>query len=120
MKKIMDKMVAFVPLVTTLLIPAVSQAAAEVKTCSALKKVIDNIAGFGGGVLFAIAVIVFLIGAFHLLFGAGSEDAAKKGRQYITYGIVGIIVGTLAFSFPTLIETIFAGTGASVLSGKCT
>lgn len=77
-----------------------------IANCSQLFTVLDRFARFGGGIVVAIATIVFLIGAFYFLFSGGSEEAVKKGRSLILYGAVGIVVALIAFSLPTLIRGI--------------
>ena len=77
-----------------------------VTSCSEFLRFLRNIANFGGGIVLTVAIIVFLIGAFYLLFGGGSEEAPKKGRNYVLYGAIGIVVAILAFSLPDLVKSI--------------
>lgn len=92
------------PLQVALLAAApLSALAIDVTTCTGFVAMLKSIGNFLGGIIFVVAVIVFLIGAFYLLFGGGSEDAQKKGKQYVIYGIAGVVVAALAFSLPYLI-----------------
>ena len=78
--------------------------------CSQLKTLIENISQLGGGLFLALGVIVFLIAAYYFLFGAGSEDAATKGRQYLTYGVLGIVIALIAYGLPAILATGFGET----------
>ncbi len=98
--------VVFPTLLAPLLAAEVEPTRKGIESCSKLLKVINNIADFGGAIVLTIAIVVFLIGAFYLLFGGGSEEAPKKGRAYILYGAVGIVVAIVAFSLPQLVKTI--------------
>lgn len=62
-------------------------------------------------VLFAVAFIVFLWGAFNtFILGANSDDVKEKGKSLMLYGLIGffvmvsiwglvnILVGTISFS----------------------
>lgn len=96
-----------IPLVAYLAgLPLLVRADVGPRSCNQVVVILEKIANFGGGILLAVAVVVFLIGAYFLLFGAGSEGAATKGKQFIGYGVAGVVVGILAFSLPFLIKTI--------------
>ncbi|MDP3727503.1 MAG: hypothetical protein Q8R35_02575 [bacterium] len=78
-------------------------ATAAVTSCESFRTLLDNVAKFGGGIITAVAVIIFIIAAYYFLFAGGSEEGATKGRQLLTYGIVGIIVALIAFTLPSLV-----------------
>ena len=86
--------------------PLSAVAVTQVRDCAALVKILNNLAAFGGGLITAVAVLVFIIAAYYFLFAGGSEEGAKKGRQFLTYGVVGIIVAVIAFSLPVLVQSI--------------
>ncbi len=91
---------------------ALTATAAEglaLKNCADVTRLLKNIGQFGGAIITAVAVVVFMIAAYFFLFGAGSEDAAKKGKQYLIYGVVGIIVAFIAFSLPGIVTTVTGG-----------
>jgi hypothetical protein len=55
--------------------------------------VIDTINNIIVPVLFAVAFIVFLWGAFTtFILGAGSEDAKDKGKSLMLYSLIGFFV----------------------------
>ncbi len=80
--------------------------AAPIATCNNLIVTLNRISQFGGGILLTVAVIVLLVSAFYFLFGGASEDAQKKAKSYLIYGITGVAVGLVAFSLPTLVQNI--------------
>lgn len=86
---------------------AAAQTGIDVGNCSKIVTQINKVANFGGGIVTAISVIVFLIAGYYLLFGAGSEDAAKKGKQYLVFGVVGVVVVLAAFTVPDLVINTF-------------
>ena len=101
-------------LLTPLLAQAVAVTGIDISTCTNIRNVVTRIANFGAGIVTTVAVIVFLVAAYYFLFGAASEDAQKKGRQYLIFGIVGIIVALIAFTLPTLVTNVLG------LSATCT
>jgi hypothetical protein len=100
-----------------LLTPLVSFAA--VGSLSDLGKlIIDTINNILVPVLFAIAFIVFLWGAFSaFILGATNETAKEKGKNLMLWGLIGffvmisvwglvnILVGTIAFDKPGIPTT---------------
>lgn len=53
-------------------------------------------------VLVAIAVILFLMGAFTLITAAGAPEKVAQGRNYILYAIIGLAVALLARAVPAV------------------
>lgn len=96
-----------------LLAPYVVAAATgiDIKTKETLCNAIRNISTFAVFIVTGIAVIIFLIAGYNLLFGAGNEDMQKKGKEYLIYGIVGIIIVLIAATAPQLIASIWNVTG---------
>lgn len=80
------------PLAIALLTPAVSFAALNnVSDVGSL--VINTINNIFVPVLFAVAFIVFLWGAFQtFIWGANDEDAKTKGKNLMMYGLIGFFV----------------------------
>jgi len=52
-----------------------------------------------------IALVAFVIAGVLFLTAAGDPEKVAKARTAFLWGIVGIIVGILAFSIVTIIET---------------
>ena len=44
------------------------------------------------------------IGGFFILTGGGKEDNIAKGKKFITFAIVGVLVAAFAYAVPLLIE----------------
>lgn len=55
-------------------------------------------------VLVFIAVIMIVIGAFTYMTSAGEEEKTKKGRDYLLYALIGIIVAAFARMLPNLVS----------------
>ena len=48
--------------------------------------------------MMAIALLLFLFGAFELVLGASDETARSKGKSHMLWGIVGMLVMISAFA----------------------
>ena len=44
------------------------------------------------GLLFAVALVVFLYGAFEFLQGSGNDKTIKKAKDKMLYGILGLFL----------------------------
>lgn len=69
--------------------------------------IINNILSFIWMAFIAFAVIMFIVAGFHFFTAEGDPDKAKEARQFVIWGVVGIIVGVLAFSLPFLVQNSF-------------
>ena len=76
-----------------LALPLVTSAAALNNISDVGSFVINTINGVIVPVLFAVAFIVFLWGAFNtFILGANSEDVKEKGKNLMLYGLIGFFV----------------------------
>lgn len=76
-----------------LLVPFVSFAASINNISDVGSFIINTINGVIVPVLFALAFIVFLWGAFKtFIWGANSEDVQKDGKNLMLYGLIGFFV----------------------------
>ncbi len=57
-------------------------------------------------ILIAISGIFVVMGAMSLLMSSGDPGKIDKGRNYIVYAIIGLIVGFLARIIPTLAKLV--------------
>ncbi len=74
-------------------IPLVSSAAAINNVSDAGSFIINTINNVLVPVLFAIAFIVFLWGAFNVfILGSQSEETKEKGKNLMLYGLIGFFV----------------------------
>lgn len=53
--------------------------------------------------LVAIAALAIFYGAFLFIVGAGDEDKRKKGKDYVVYGIAGMVVIFILWGLITLL-----------------
>ena len=54
--------------------------------------------------LFAVAIVVFLIGIVQLIAKADDEQARKDGQRNIAYGILGLVIMTGAWGLIYFID----------------
>jgi Type IV secretion system pilin len=79
-------------ILATFAVPLVSLAAIN-NVSDAGSFIINTINNVIVPVLFAIAFIVFLYGAFEtFIVGAGSEEVKEKGKSLMLYGLIGFFV----------------------------
>ncbi|HVB19989.1 MAG TPA: hypothetical protein VNF51_01715 [Candidatus Paceibacterota bacterium] len=70
-------------------------------------------------VLFAIAFIVFLWGAFQVfIFGANSEEVKEKGKNHMLYGLIGFFVMISVWGLVNILTgTVNFGNNSGVTGG---
>lgn len=100
----MKKALAISTLAATLAIPLVSLA--EVKDfTSAGSYIVDLINDTVIPVLFALAFVVFLWGAFTtFILGANNDVAKEKGKGFMLYGIIGLFVMLSAWGLVSVLD----------------
>lgn len=54
----------------------------------------------------AFAVIMFIIAGFNFLAAQGEPGKVKDARNALIWGIVGVVVGVIAFSLPFILQTV--------------
>jgi hypothetical protein len=87
----MKKAIAFTTL-SALALPLVSLAAID-NISDVGEFIIETINGVIVPVLFAVAFIVFLWGAFQtFIIGASNDTAKEKGKGFMLYGLIGFFV----------------------------
>ena len=77
-------------------------------TCapSCLLDTIFTIADWVFYIVLAVAIIFVIYGAYLIMTAGGAPDKIKNGRDFILWSIVGLIVGLLAKSIPSIARTI--------------
>lgn len=65
---------------------------------TSLTTVISNVLNTAMGVVGLIAIVVIVYGGIKLTMSGGEEEQSKAGKNYITYGIIGLVVVILAYS----------------------
>ncbi|MCC6198679.1 hypothetical protein IT401_00465 [Candidatus Nomurabacteria bacterium] len=63
---------------------------------------------------FIVAFVVFIWGVFQLIRGANSDDARKKGKEHILWGIVGFLIMFGVWGIINLLVNTFGIKGASI------
>ena len=59
------------------------------------------------GLLFAIAVIVFIWGVIQFIASAGNDEARKKAKGIMTWGILGLAIMAAAFGIVNVLTNYF-------------
>ena len=59
-------------------------------------------------ILILIVVIMFIIGGFFYITAAGDPEKAAKGKQVITFAIIGLAIALLAKFIPALVKFFLA------------
>lgn len=57
-------------------------------------------------VMMAAVVILVVIGGAMILMGGQNPENVEKGKKYITYAIIGVVIGILAYVVPWIINLI--------------
>src|SRR3989344_910309 len=72
-----------------------------------LKPVLESIVN----VLVVLAIFVLIVGIFRYMTAAGDEEQVKKGKNFIVYGIIGIVLMLTIRAFINIIVDTFLSTG---------
>lgn len=57
--------------------------------------------------MMAVALLVFLYGAFEFVMGANAPDAREKGKKHLLFGIIGMLVMLSAFAILSIAANTF-------------
>ena len=66
--------------------------------------IINTILNFIWPVFIGVAVIFFLVAAFIFVTANGDPGKIGSARQALLWGVIGIVVGGIAFSLPFLVQ----------------
>lgn len=86
MKKVIAFGIAFAPFLAS------AQLASGVQDVSSAFRFASSFLTSAVALLFAAAFFFFLWGVFEFVRAAGDEEARKKGRDHIIYGVIGLAV----------------------------
>lgn len=100
----MKKIVVSLLLLSILLVPAMAFAQPNV-SINSLEQLVNAIKGPLWVVFGLVALICFVIAGISFLTAGGDPDKVKTARTAFLWGIVGIVVGIVAYSIVTIIET---------------
>lgn len=100
----MKKIVVSLLLLSILIVPALAFAQPQV-TISSLDQLVNAIKRPLWVVFGLIALIAFVISGILFLTAAGNPEKIAQARTAFLWGIVGIVVGIVAFSIVSIIES---------------
>lgn len=63
-------------------------------------------------VLVILAFVMFLVAGFYYVLTGTDEKNKEKAKNYLTYGVVAIVVGFLAFGLAQVVVLLLSGGGA--------
>lgn len=66
--------------------------------------IVNVILNFIWPIFAGFAVIMFLVSGFYFLTAQGDSGKIATARQAVLWGIVGVVVGILAFSIPLIVH----------------
>ena len=66
--------------------------------------IINIVLNFIWPIFAGFAVLMFLLAGFLFLTSQGEEDKIDQARQAVLWGVVGVVVGLLAFSIPAIVR----------------
>ena len=72
-------------------------------TCCLFSSIL-NVTSWIFMLLMVIVTLLIVIGAASIVTSAGAEDKVKKGRDYITYALVGLAAAFLSFMLPYILR----------------
>ena len=75
--------------------------------------VIDYVLNLIFGIFLVIASICLIIGGFHFIMSGGDPEKVGTGRNFVLYGIIGVIIAVLARGIIALARYI-AGGGTAI------
>jgi len=100
----MKKIVVSLLLLSVLLVPAMAFAQPNV-TINSLEGLVNAIKGPLWVVFGLIALIAFVVAGILFLTAAGNPEKIAQARTAFLWGIVGVVVGIVAYSIISIIET---------------
>lgn len=78
----------------------------QVGTVTDLLNKFGTAIGYFATLIMIIAVAMILYAAFKFITAGDDEEAVGSARKILTWGVVGLIVAFLAYSFPTIVRTL--------------
>jgi Na+-driven multidrug efflux pump len=59
--------------------------------------------GWGLGLIGLVGLLFLIIGGYYILMSRGNPETLQKGRSYILYAIIGILLAVFGFVFISVI-----------------
>jgi hypothetical protein len=64
---------------------------------------VERFYGIGLSLIGMVAVLYLILGGYFILTSQGSPDKLQKGREYILYSILGLLLAVFGFVFVQII-----------------
>lgn len=87
----------------------VAHAASNAAVQTILQPIIDNVAKPIIGLMFAVAVFVFIYGVLQLVFFGGDEERQGAGKRSIMYGVIGMFIMVSAWGIIYFVSNTLKG-----------
>lgn len=71
-----------------------------------IQGLIVRIVNYLMGFIAIISVIMIIVGGYQMVFSAGNEEGFKKGRQTMTYAVLGLVLAIMAYSIVAIVENL--------------
>ena len=62
-----------------------------------------------GSIVFGLSIFIFIYAGFLYMTAGDDEGRIESAKNYIIYGVVGLIVVILAWSIPVIVNSLFRG-----------
>lgn len=66
---------------------------------------VEKFYAWGLGLIGLIGILFLIIGGYHILISRGSPEEIQKGKSYITYAVIGILLAVFGFVFIQVIAS---------------
>lgn len=105
----MNKKILFLILLGILILPTVVFAQLHSYGSDiSLGEIVDNIVGSLWVVFAGIAVVCFLVAGVMFLTAAGDAGKLKTARDAFLWGVVGVVIGILAYSMINIVGSLIS------------
>lgn len=92
-------------LLTALALPVLAAAQGQPSGGATLQQLIDGIKSAAWMIFGAVAVICFVIAGILFMTAQGSPEKIQQARNAFLWGVAGVVVGILAYSIITIVQT---------------
>lgn len=74
---------------------------------------VEQFYGIGLSLIGGVALLFLIIGGYHILTSQGSPEKLQKGKEYILYSILGLLLAVFGFVFVQIITGVLQIPGFS-------
>ena len=101
----MKKSLISLMLLTALALPVLAVAQGMLSGGATLEQLITGLKSAAWMIFGAVAVIAFVIAGILFLTAAGNPEKIVQARNAFLWGVAGVVVGILAYSIITIVQT---------------